>query len=360
MKREASLDLLRSIAVFFVISIHFLSYIGMYELKTQGIGMFAAAFLRVLFRACIPLFLMLSGYFQYNKRPTKQYYIKISRIAVSYVICGILCQGLIAIINRGDWSIKSAVLSFFDFTAVPYGWYIALYLGLYLLIPFINILWSALDNKQKNILLISLIILTVAPSIFNGFCFTGDVWYQATQDNYSVLLNEWWKTIYPITYYCMRIWLRENKDRIVFNMKHIYFALAAALLIFSSMNYLKFYGGLFQFTADTSESGYQAATIAILIFIICKNVKINNKTIQKTVGFFSKLSLEMYMISYVFDRVIYHFINEKIHSFEIKLALYPLICVLIFALSACAAFIINKATESLVKKLTYRIKETEN
>lgn len=53
-------------------------------------------------------------------------------------------------------------------------------------------------------------------------------------------------------------------------------------------------------------------------------------------------------------------IIKAIYIIILTLALYHLICIAIFVLSACAAFITNKATESLVNMLTYHIKETEN
>lgn len=39
---------------------------------------------------------------------------------------------------ESDRNIKSFFVALFEFKAAPYAWYLAMYLGLYLMIPFLN------------------------------------------------------------------------------------------------------------------------------------------------------------------------------------------------------------------------------
>lgn len=62
-ERDIRLDILRTIAITFVIAIHAFSWIGFYEQPLNGWIFLALSMVRVCFVTCVPLFLILSGYF---------------------------------------------------------------------------------------------------------------------------------------------------------------------------------------------------------------------------------------------------------------------------------------------------------
>ena len=137
-ERDIKLDLIRSLAIIFVISVHSLGNSGFYNQPINGVSMFLSEVLRCLFITCVPLFLLLTGYLNNNSQPSKGYYFKLLNVVIVYIICGMVCQ--LALVAIDHISIKQVIISFFDFSACPYAWYIEMYIGLYLLIPFLNIL----------------------------------------------------------------------------------------------------------------------------------------------------------------------------------------------------------------------------
>lgn len=134
--KRADLDLIRCFAIIFVISVHGLSYVGFYELSNPSITLFVCHLIRVIVIICVPLFLILTGYLSAEKEYilSFKYLEKPFRLLAIYIVCALICS--IPQFMRGE--IKSFFVALFEFKAAPYAWYLAMYLGLYLMIPFLN------------------------------------------------------------------------------------------------------------------------------------------------------------------------------------------------------------------------------
>lgn len=61
-ERNLNADLIRCVAVFSVVSVHFLKNNGFYSTPVIGGDMLLMCIYRSLFMACVPLFLMLTGF----------------------------------------------------------------------------------------------------------------------------------------------------------------------------------------------------------------------------------------------------------------------------------------------------------
>lgn len=169
-ERNINCDILRIIAFCLVACIHNLNNMGFYKNPIYGKTMFSLIFARHLFIICVPLFLIITGYLMKNKELNKNYILKLGRIIITYLLCSIVCYIVLRI--NGTWSFKEFILKLLDFTAAPYGWYVSMYIGLYLLIPFLNILWNNLKSKkQKQHLIFILFLLIVLPTVINIFGF---------------------------------------------------------------------------------------------------------------------------------------------------------------------------------------------
>lgn len=90
-ERNINLDLIRCVAVIFVISVHFCLNSGFYELTCSGMRMLIMCILRTAFITCVPLFLMLTGYLMNKKELTLSYYKGIKRTYCIYVLVCICC-----------------------------------------------------------------------------------------------------------------------------------------------------------------------------------------------------------------------------------------------------------------------------
>ena len=73
-KRNINIDLIKCIAVFSVISVHFFLNTNFYNTPVVGNKMYIAVFFRTLFMICVPLFIITTGYLMKNKELNKKYY----------------------------------------------------------------------------------------------------------------------------------------------------------------------------------------------------------------------------------------------------------------------------------------------
>ena len=197
-KRNINIDLVKTIAVFSVISVHFFSNAGFYD-KVISKNMYLGVLFRTLFMICVPLFMITTGYLMKNKMLSKKYYLGINRVLIIYLLDAILYLGYNNIYNGESFSIKHIIKSILSFE-IGYSWYVEMYIGLFLLIPFINLIYNNLKTKkEKQILILTMLILTSFQGIFNI--------------KYS-LIPDWWTGIYPLTYYFIGCYLNEYKINI--------------------------------------------------------------------------------------------------------------------------------------------------
>lgn len=329
-RRNMNLDFVRCIAILNVIAVHYLAHTGYYLTPIVKWGGYCFTIFRVIFITCVPLFLLLSGFLCSDKKLSKAYYFGIVKILLSYFLAGLVCQITDYSLYNGD--IKTIVLSFFSFKAAPYGWYIGMYLGLFLLIPFINILWNALNLAGKRVFIVSLLVLTAVPCATNSFDLSKEAFWQGTQTSYTSFLPEYFIALYPISYYAIGCYLKIREDRIKeYNNNKIFICLVSIIMILGTLNYFKNYGIVYPWALDTSYGSYQSVMVATLIFIYIYKLTIEIHWIKRIVIVISKCSLSIYLLSYLTDKVFYHFFNIYINSDILKLVLLvPSVLVIIF------------------------------
>lgn len=116
-------------------------------------------------------------------------------------------------IAQGDvFDLKSFILGTLDFTGSNYSWYIEMYIGLFLLAPFLNLAYGKLKSKkQKQVLLVTAVFLTIIPSLFNIFNFGSLDWWTnpTSSDEFQKLVPSWWQGFYPVAYYFVGCYIRE-------------------------------------------------------------------------------------------------------------------------------------------------------
>ena len=194
--RSIGLDLIRSLAIFSVIGGHFFMNSGFQNVEFGEAAMFVQGCAKFFFGIGVPLFLMLTGYLQGKKEANTRYYKGALRVLGSYaVFC--LVTILFRIYYLGEqgsalqWGHK--VL---DFSAIPYGWYIEMWIGLFLLVPFLNILWRHIPTQRlKLVLLGTLYVMTALPDMTN---------------RYGMHLTPgFWADCYPLFFFFAGAYIRE-------------------------------------------------------------------------------------------------------------------------------------------------------
>ena len=211
-QRNIGLDVIRSIACFSVIAVHFFLNTDFYSEPIMDPVMSFFLYVRSSLMISIPLFLMLSGYLLCHKTASVSYYLRLIRTLFIYVCASLLVAVYRIFIAKDGLTFAGAFLGIFSFSTLSYAWYIEMYLGLYLMIPFLNILYNGLNGqKQKQWLILTFLLLTAAPSMVNIYRFDSLEWWllPSIDNNYQPLIPDWWTGLYPLTYYFIGCYLRE-------------------------------------------------------------------------------------------------------------------------------------------------------
>lgn len=158
------MDIVRCFAFFFVVSIHFFLNSGYYNEIVTGPRMYIMTLFRSFFMICVPLFMVLSGYLMCNKTISRSFYKKLIYTISIYILSSLCCVLYKVLVIKESLSIGTFVCGFFNFSNAPYSWYVEMYIGLFLLCPFLNLIYHNLKNKmQKHILLATFLLLTAVP-----------------------------------------------------------------------------------------------------------------------------------------------------------------------------------------------------
>ena len=222
-QRSMNMDIIRCLALFFVLAVHFCTHCNIYSAGYTGSAAFLAELLRTFYVPALGLFLMLNGYFQYKRTVSASYYLSILRLYEMYVLCSVLNLLYSRFYLGMDLSLKDMLSALVNYSAGEYSWYILLYNGLFLLIPFLNLSYNGLAYRgQKRVLILTLFFLSALPASFlNAF----------------VSLNAyWWQRLWPILFYFMGAYMGEYQPRLAPRKAAALFF--GVLLAFTCYNFL--------------------------------------------------------------------------------------------------------------------------
>lgn len=343
--RNPAMDILRIVAVLCVISIHFFYHTGYYNTTADNVPMYFATVLRTLCSVCVPLFMILSGFLLCNKTLKKGYYSGIRKTIIVYILVAIAC--IIYKSCNGSYTLTTLTFftGIFDFSGANYSWYIEMYIGLFLIIPFLNIIYKNLDSrKQKNILLITLIAITILPSLFNAFKFDSYEWWAnpATDTDTQKLMPSWWVGIYPITYYFTGCYIREYGTKI----KNVFLIIALVIAIFGfgTFNFYRCYGSTFTTANYVYWYGIEPYVMSVLIFLIISKLKLENINVKAKFALWkiSDLVLGTYLVSFIFDSIYYYeILNINTPDFYARFPFMPLMVLWVFVSALLSSAILN-------------------
>ncbi|MFD3450493.1 acyltransferase [Microbacteriaceae bacterium 4G12] len=297
LNRNIGLDIVRAFAIVFVLSVHFFGQTHFYTTPLIGYNMYIQVFFRMTFIVCVPLFLVLTGYLQINKEPTRSYYKKVIPIIVIYVIYSVLAILVRVFYFNEHKSVIEWVASICNFTADGYSWYINMYIGLFLISPFLNIMYKNLKTKrQKQLLIAIFVFVTGVPNFLNG------------KLQGVLFFPDYWTAMYPITYYFIGNYIREYQCKL--NKKKGALGLLAIILL--EVFFEVHYAGGGQFLMENGSYGSFIITVqTILFFLIFYNVSMKNRLAVKVISTISILSLDIYLASFITDKFVYGILFSK-------------------------------------------------
>lgn len=346
-KRFFGLDLIRAIAFLFIILVHSFMNSGFNTSELKGFQMFSLLMIRCIAFTGVLIFILITGYCKSNKELTKSHYSSITKILIMYLVISIITIFFEIYYLKLDIPLYQYIIGIFNFTTISYAWYIEMYIGLFLLIPFLNTLYkNLLTKKNKQILIITLIFITSIPSTFSSL---------SIENNSLDIFPNWWGYMYPILLYYIGSYIKEYKIKInkVINM------LMILVLVFLQAFVMYFYcqgKALYTGKIFISENNFPSIVLATLIFILFYDINTHSKLLSKIIYYISYASLGGYLISYCYDIIIYRTINlSRENPFYFSLCTFMLTPI-IFLISTLSSLIINKLI-NLIHKLIIKLHE---
>lgn len=332
--REWNLDLIRAAAAVLVLAVHFFLNAGFYEAPLQGSAMLLSAALRMACMTCVPLFMTLTGYLCVKYRWSRGYYRKLFPVLLTWLLAGCACLFFRMAVRGEPISGLGVVRRLLDFSAAPYGWYVEMYIGLFLLAPFLNAAWHALEERGRGALLLTLIVMTALPAATN---LAGQI------------LPDWWSGVYPLTYYVLGAWLRERPvrwKRRWLLAGWLALALAAGLIRFGLSH-----GGTFVWAAVSDWGSLLVLGETVCLFSClrsCTGEKLP-RAARWCVSRVARLSLPIYLTSYITDQIIYPPFCAARPTMASRLPFFPLMVLASAAASGLMAQAVDWAARAAVR-----------
>lgn len=310
--RIIGLDLIRSFAILFVIAGHFFVLNTPFRSTTfDGISMFIQALFNPLFQTGVPLFLLLTGYLNSNKIVSKRYYKGCVRVLVAYLFFSIITILFRKYYLHEDLSWLKWILKIFDFSAIPYAWYIEMWIGLFLLTPFLNMMYKAIPTqRQKQILILTLYVMTALPDLFNRYGLH--------------LAPGFWASCYPLTFFFAGSYIHEYRPRV--DSWKLWLIMLLLCMINPVFNVLFVHNHTLIQVAG-GPWGVFGTVVAIAFFLLFYQTDFKSPVLRKSLTKISLLSLDMYLCCYIFDALVYPYFMERYFVNQSQFGIYFFIIV---------------------------------
>ena len=394
-RRNSTLDVIRIVALASVLSVHFFLHTGFYSQTYTGYGpiesivkaiaehnpdnlnglwMFLTFMMRTLFGVCVPLFIMLSGYLMGKKTVSRSYYKGIRKTLIIFVLVSVVhfffkafrddalvkaaaASGRIDAIFKAfseseTLDFKHFIFGIFDFTHANYSWYIEMYIGLFLMIPFLNLGYNKLKTKrQKQVLVLTFLFITILPTLFNIYNFDTAAWWldPRSSDTYQKILPAFWLGIYPIAYYYIGMYLREFGVKP--KTKSLVGILGVSLLLGTLFNVYRSSGGGFITGSYNYWYGFIPCVLSVTLFALLLRIKSDNWNEKVKFGLWkiSDLVVGAFLMSFVSDMLVYDVFKAKVPTYLQRIPYFFIVVPLSFVLSLVFAFILDLAYRGIIK-----------
>lgn len=338
-ERNYGLDLVRALAISFVILIHAIGFSPAgYMSVIDGPFDFIRIFIQRICYTCVPLFVILSGYLNKQKEDPMFMYKKSGpRLIITYFFWEIIIT-LLNIICWGESFSKYTITKLFSYS-VDSGrsWYMNMYFGLFLLMPFLNRGWNILGKVEKKCVLVILFLLSFASKyiqMLSSMYFAGD--------GQIVLVSDYYYGCAFIFYYLVGAYIADY--HVQMKKRNCLVALLLVLTVHTAYYFIMGYGGVFNDIPNATSFWYDnpiLAVEAIMLFILMYDFKGTESRINHMVENISKQSFDMYLCSFIFDMIIYHKLFKIYDRIPILLGIF--ICAFLsFVISYFAADLKNR------------------
>lgn len=347
--RESNFELMRVVSIIFIILYHTIIHSN---ILTNSSGMMnnALEFIICLIIIHVNSFVLLTGYFQYNKKFKVQKFWSIFNTMYFYRIVIPIILLILGVIALTPQNIFDTIFPFNNY------WFIITYLGLYTLSPFLNKIIEHTSKKEhKTIILLLLIFSSIIPYISYQHVLTNNG-FSLISFMYLYLIGAY------INKYEIVKWLFNKFSKIKIRVILIVGIIILASLNFSTFIFTNIFNNsnnvIINYINQVFTNGYTAYSNPIIVlqsicyFLLFATLKFKNKFIN----ILGTLPFGIYLIhENAFIRTnLYKWLNIDIINFNstIKLIIYIIaMTFIIFIICAIIEFIRQKISQILHKKI---------
>lgn len=359
--RNSNFDLLKIIAMFFIVVYHILFVNTMMLNPSNSLLEFKIlSLLCFIIIVHVNLFVMITGYYQSNRETNYKKILYLYLVCVFYSFSSKLVGYYL---NLGEINIYDFISSFFPSVVGDY-WFIACYIIMYLFVPYINILIKSIDKKQfQRLLILCFTIFSLVP-FFTGMKIITNTGYTFFHFIYLYLVGAYLKH-YPI---------KLNKIRSINKKRILYFI---SFLVFGLINYM-----LNMFTIYSNSSNLFMTNIISLLqnsyysyarpFVILQTISLfllfETFTIKsKIITTISKATLGVYLISTsgYFSKLFYKYTTIDIYHVGLIEKLKYIFAGAVFIFIICIVvellrIYILKIARNIIMKIKCKVKKNNN
>lgn len=362
--RDTGLDITRIVAFMSVPAVHFFLNSGFYDIPVKGNKMYIMVIFRTLFMICVPLFMLLSGYLMsgkkimMDKKSILNQYKKLDKIIITYVLATIIIIFYRNFYLHEHLNLKNSISNILGYN--QYSWYVEMYIGLFLLIPFLNCLWHSIQKDSRTMLVIVMILLTTLPSLLNIWNFESletlrSPWLST---NYNSLVPDWWVTLYPITYYYIGAYIKEYINIKKMKTWKLIFLSITTVIIFGCFNIWRSNTIKFVWGVWCGWGSFQNVIDTILIFLMINSINYTKIShyISDFLALISDLTFGAYILTWIPDNYNYSKLIELETVIPERFKYFPIIVgktiVISLSLALVVYFILNCGRNMLYKMNT--------
>lgn len=220
--RESGIELLRIIAASGIVFSHFLNDGDIGNLRGSSFVVYDA--LRTPVACAVNVFLVIMGYF--SCLSSKRTLGKPISLIIQMSFYGIVLYSILTLLGYHTWSIKDFVWS-----AVPYSWFVTLYLVMFFISPYINLIISNLSRREwKWFLGFFITFYSIWPMVL-GIIESINKYYEAWSTIGRCGDFAGYHIITFILMYCIGSCIRLNKIDEKMSLRHALCGLTAMILI---------------------------------------------------------------------------------------------------------------------------------
>lgn len=284
-KRNVGLDFLRIVSMLMIVMLHYLGKGGalstVYGTSNNYISWIIEAFCIV----AVNCYVYITGYFLVNSKFKIKKILKLWGQVLFYSISIYL---ILLFTNAIDFNIKDMILSFMPIITKQY-WFITVYILLYILSPFLNIMINNLSKKQfKNLIVILLFVFCICTT-FLDLNYILD-----STTGYGII---WFVCLYFIGAYVRLYYNKENKN----NTYNLLIYLGITIITILSRLIITYIFDRFNFSIVDKLRFYQYNSIttfisSLFLFLYFKNLNIKDNVLKDCILKVAPFTLGVYLI----------------------------------------------------------------